>query len=158
MITTILIILFLLQVMSFYFIALLNAKISKFSKMEEKQQQVLIDIEDSFSAYIAEITDENNRLLKELQNTEVPRTSPTKVLEKPSIKEATAFEPQTSFVSKQIAASSYLKTAQATTKKVPETVREKVLFHYEEGKNPDEIAKMLQIWKTEVELFLKFND
>lgn len=158
MITTILIILFLLQVMSFYFIALLNAKISKFSKMEEKQQQVLIDIEDSFSAYIAEITDENNRLLKELQNTEVPRTTPTKVLEKPSIKEATAFEPHTSFVSKQIAASSYLKTAQATTKKVPETVREKVLFHYEEGKNPDEIAKMLQIGKTEVELFLKFND
>lgn len=158
MITTILIILFLLQVISFYFIALLNAKISRFNNMEQKQQQVIIDIEDSFSAYIAEITDENNRLLQELQNTNVPKTVLPRVSEKPPIKEATTFEPPTSLVSKQIAASSYLKTAQATTKKVPETVREKVLFHFEEGRSPEEIAKMLQIGKTEVELFLKFND
>ncbi|QUG41111.1 hypothetical protein KD050_17765 [Psychrobacillus sp. INOP01] len=158
MITTILIILFLLQVISFYFIALLNAKISRFNNMEQKQQQVLIDIEDSFSAYIAEITDENNRLLQELQNTDVPKTTDPEVSEKPFIKAATTFEPPISFVSKQIAASSYLKSVQTTTKKVPETVREKVLFHHEEGKNSDEIAKMLQIGKTEVELFLKFND
>lgn len=158
MITTILIILFLLQVISFYFIALLNAKISKFNEMEQKQQQVLTDIEDSFSAYIAEITDENNRLLQELKNTEVPKKAVPKTSEKSSIKETAAFELPTSFVSKQIAASSYLKTAQTTIKKVPETVREKVIFHHEEGKNPDEIAKMLQIGKTEVELYLKFNN
>ncbi|MEK3978052.1 hypothetical protein MKY37_03075 [Psychrobacillus sp. FSL K6-2836] len=158
MITTILIILFLMQVISFYFIALLNAKISRFNNMEQKQQQVLSDIEDSFSAYIAEITDENNRLLQELNNTEVLKTTNLENSEKPFMKEATLFEPPISLVSKQIAASSYMKTAQTTAKKVPETVREKVLFHYEEGKNADEIAKMLQIGKTEVELFLKFND
>ncbi|SDM56115.1 hypothetical protein SAMN05518871_101540 [Psychrobacillus sp. OK028] len=158
MITTFLIILFLMQVLSFYFIALLNAKISRFDNMEQKQQQVLIDIENSFSAYIAEITDENNRLIQELKNTEVPKTVLLKNQVKPSEKEAEAFEPPFSFVSKQIAASSYLKTAQSTTKKVPETVREKVIFHFEEGKTSDEIAKMLQIGKTEVELFLKFND
>ncbi|WP_419961651.1 DUF6115 domain-containing protein [Psychrobacillus sp. BM2] len=158
MITTIIIILFLLQVISFYFIALLNAKISRFNNMEQKQQQVLNDMEDSFSAYIAEIRDENNRLLKELQNTDAPKTTNLEILEKPSIKEASTFEAPISFVSKQIAASSYLKTAQTTTKKVPKTVKEKVLFHYEQGKTTDEIAKMLQIGKTEVELFLKFND
>ena len=158
MITTILIILFLLQVISFYFIALLNAKISSFNNMEQKQQQVLIDMEDSFSAYIAEITDENNRLIQELQNIEVPKTVQPKITEKPPIQEAKAFELPTSFVSKQIAASSYFKSAQTTTIKVPETVREKVLFHSEEGKTPEEIAKMLQIGKTEVELFLKFKD
>ena len=158
MITTILIILFLLQVISFYFIALLNAKISRFNEMEKKQQQVLIDIEDSFSAYIAEITDENNRLLQELQKTDLPKTTMPKILEKSPMKEATPFDPPTSFVSKQIAANCYLKTAQSTTKKVPETVREKVLFYYEEGKTPEEIAKMLQIGLTEVKLFLKFND
>ena len=158
MITTILIILFLMQVISFYFIALLNAKISRFNNMEQKQQQVLIDIEDSFSAYIAEITDENNRLLQELQNTQLPKVTSLETPEKTFKKEATTFEPPISFVSKQIAASSYLKTAQTTTKKVPKTIREKVLFHYEEGKTADEIAKMLQIGKTEVELFLKFND
>lgn len=158
MITTILIILFLLQVISFYFIALLNAKISRFNEMEQKQQQVLINIEDSFSAYIAEITDENNRLLQELQKPDFPKTTAPKILEKQPLKEVTPFDPPTSFVSKHIAANSYLKTAQTTTKKVPETVREKVFFYYEEGKTPEEIAKMLQIGMTEVKLFLKFND
>lgn len=158
MLTTLLIILFLMQVISFYFIALLNAKISKFNEMERKQQQVLLDIEDSFSAYIAEITDENNRLIQELQNTEVPHTTFSKIAEIPSTKEARVFEPPTSFVSKQVAASSYMKSAQTTAKRVPETMREKVLFHHEEGRDPDEIAKILQIGKTEVELFLKFKD
>ena len=158
MITTILIILFLLQIISFYFITLLNAKISRFNDMESKQQQVLLDIEDSFSAYIAEITDENNRLIQELKNTEFPKTALPRELEKTPQEETIAFELPTTFISKQIAASSYLKSAQTTAKKPPETVREKVLFHHEEGKNPDEIAKILQIGKTEVELFLKFKE
>lgn len=158
MITTILIILFLMQVISFYFIALLNAKISRFDNMEQNQQQILNDIENSFSAYIAEITDENNRLIQELKNTEVPKIVPSKNQVKPSEHETSILEPPVSFVSKQIAASSYMKTAQSTTKKVPATVREKVIFHFDEGKNPEEIAKLLQIGKTEVELFLKFND
>ena len=158
MITTIFIILFLLQILSFYFITLLNAKISRFNDMENKQQQVLLDIEDSFSAYIAEITDENNRLIQELKNTEAPKSALPKDLENSPKKETKAFELPPTFVSKQIAASSYLKFAQTTAKKPPETVREKVLFHHEEGKNPDEIAKILQIGKTEVELFLKFRD
>jgi len=158
MITTILIILFLMQILSFYFITLLNAKISKFNDMEREQQQMLLDIEDSFSAYIAEITDENNRLIQELNNTDIPKTTFSKIPGNSSINEATAFEPPISFVSKQLAASSYLKSAQTTVKKPPETVREKVLFHDKEGKNSDEIAKILQIGKTEVELFLKFRD
>lgn len=145
-------------VISFYFIALLNAKISRFNEMEQKQQQVIIDIEDSFSAYIAEIIDENNRLIQELKNTAAPKNALPKMQDNTSVKEAKTFEPPASSVSKYVAASSYMKSAQTTTKKVPETMREKVLFYDEEGKNPDEIAKILQVGKTEVELFLKFKD
>lgn len=158
MVTTILIILFLMQVISFYFIALLNVKISKFNNMEQKQQQALNEIENSLSAYIAEITDENNRLIQELQKTEVPKTVLPKTQVLTPETETKVFEPSISLVSKQLAASSYLKTAQNTAKKIPETMREKVIFHFDEGKTPDEIAKLLQIGKTEVELFLKFND
>ena len=43
-------------------------------------------------------------------------------------------------------------------KKYLVTIKEKVLYYNEEGKTVNEIAKLLQIGKTEVELFLKFND
>ena len=67
------------------------------------------------------------------------------------------FELPKTFVSKQLAANSYIKTASVTEKKVPVTIKEKVLYYDNEGKSIDEIAKMLQIGKTEVELFLKFK-
>ena len=37
-------------------------------------------------------------------------------------------------------------------------MKEKVLYHHDAGKSIEEIAKLLQIGKTEVELFLKFKD
>ncbi|QFF98559.1 hypothetical protein PB01_06800 [Psychrobacillus glaciei] len=155
MTSIILVILFLLQLFSFYWIALLNAKLNKFNDMEKKQEQVLAEIDDSFGAYIAEMKDENIRLLEELNRTEKSSgASPREVIEK----EALTFELPKTFVSKQIAANSYLKTAATTEKKIPITIKEKVLFYSEEGKNRDEIAKLLQIGKTEVELFLKFKD
>lgn len=159
MTTTILVLLFLLQVISFYFIALLNAKLTKFKDMEYKQEQVISEMEESFSAYLAEIKDENDRLLQELKSTETTvaatSTEPNRQL---ITKETVPFEVPRSFVSKQLAANSYIKTAEATEKKAPVTIKEKVLFYYNEGNSIDEIAKMLQIGKTEVELFLKFKE
>ncbi len=67
------------------------------------------------------------------------------------------FELPKTFVSKQRVANSYSKTATITEKKEPVTIKEKVFFYDNEGKSIDEIAKMLQIGKTEVELFLKFK-
>jgi biopolymer transport protein ExbB/TolQ len=151
----ILVILFLLQIVSFYLIALMFAKLNKFKDMEKKQEQVLKEIDDSFGAYIAEMKDENNRLIKELNKSEKSFIASTQE----EIKEETrSFELPKSFVSKQLAASSYLKTVATTEKKIPVTIKEKVLFYSGEGKDIDEIAKLLQIGKTEVELFLKFKD
>ncbi|WP_391121326.1 hypothetical protein [Psychrobacillus sp. L3] len=155
MTSIILVILFLLQLFSFYLIALLYAKLNKFNDMEKKQEQVLAEIDDSFVAYIAEMKDENTRLLQELNRTEKSSGAST---HEGIEKEARTFELPKSFVSKQLAANSYLKTAATTEKKIPITIKEKVLFYSEEGKNRDEIAKLLQIGKTEVELFLKFKD
>jgi len=159
MTSIILVILFLLQLISFYFIALLNAKLTKFNNMEYKQEQILAEIEDSFSAYIAEIKDENDRLLQELNTTNhIVAATTEHVKEKETEKEASpSFEIPKTFVSKQLAANSYIKTALVTEKKEPVTIKEKVLYYDNEGKSIDEIAKMLQIGKTEVELFLKFK-
>ncbi|MFJ5770001.1 DUF6115 domain-containing protein [Psychrobacillus sp. NPDC093180] len=159
MTSIILVILFLLQLISFYFIALLNAKLTKFNNMEQKQEQILAEIEDSFSAYIAEIKDENDRLLRELNHTDrVVAATTEQVEEKEDTIETTpVFEVPKAFVSKQLAANSYLKTASVIEKKEPVTIKEKVFFYADEGKSVDEIAQKLQIGKTEVELFLKFK-
>ena len=159
MTSTILVVLFLLQLISFYFITLLNAKITKFKELENKQELVLAEIEDAFSAYIAEMKDENDRLLQELNNTKhvVAATTTDTETKKDLVQEAPSFELPKTFVSKQLAANSYIKTASVTEKKVPVTIKEKVFYYDNEGKSIDEIAKMLQIGKTEVELFLKFK-
>lgn len=146
--------LFLLQLVSFYIIALLYSKINKINDIEKKQQQVLDEIDHSFGAYIAEMKEENNRLLQELKSTDLQAASAPKIIPK----ETTSFPVQKSYTSKQTAASNYLKMVAATEKKVPTTIKEKVLFYHEEEKSIGEIAKLLQIGKTEVELLLKFKD
>ncbi len=149
------ILLFILQIISFYFIALLNTKLSKFQQLERKQESVITEIENSFSAYIAEMKDENDRLLAELSKTDKQRSNSSQMQENLPIKVP---EFPKSFVSKQLAASTYSQTKQPPKKKEPETLQEKVIYYQEEGKSIEEIAKLLQIGKTEVELFLKFKD
>jgi hypothetical protein len=160
MTSIILVTLFLLQLVSFYLITLLFTKINRVKEIENKQEQLLVDMENSFGAYIAEIKDENNRLLQELKKTEINAAMQSEVVEQEKINsdEVPSFELPKSFVSKQVAASSYLKTAKINEKEVPITIKEKVLYYNQEGKTVNEIAKLLQIGITEVELFLKFND
>lgn len=165
MTTITLTVLFLLQIISFYFIALLNMKISKYKGMEDKQEQMIKEIENSFSAYIAEIKDENDRLLHELkeQNNYSSEKKEVISIAKKEISSASNEESQSliisrPLVSKQKAASSYVQSSNLPEKEIPITLKEKVLYYSEEGKNPTEIAKLLQIGKTEVELFLKFQD
>lgn len=165
MTSIILTVLFLLQIISFYFIALLNMKMSKYKRMEDKQEQMIKEIENSFSAYIAEIKDENDRLLHELkeQNNYSSEKKEVISIAKKEISSASNEESQSliisrPLVSKQKAASSYVQSSNLPEKEIPITLKEKVLYYSEEGKNPTEIAKLLQIGKTEVELFLKFQD
>ncbi|KQL35538.1 DUF6115 domain-containing protein [Psychrobacillus sp. FJAT-21963] len=161
MTSVILVILILLQLFSFYLIALLYAKFSSLKDIEKKHEQVLAEMDDSFGAYIAEIIDENNRLIQELNSSErtIATTSHEYAKNENSKKEfRVSNEIPKSYISKQLAANSYLKTAATTEIKEPVTIKEKVLFYADEGKSKDEIAKLLQIGKTEVELFLKFKD
>ncbi|WP_342566795.1 hypothetical protein MKY09_12565 [Psychrobacillus sp. FSL K6-4046] len=163
MTTIIIIALFLLQIISFYFIALLNMKLSKYKDLEDRQEQTMKEIEDSFSAYLADMKDENDRLLYELkENSFVPP-----IKEHASAKEEvsttikndidSSFVISRPLVSKHKVANSYVQAASLPEKKQPVTMKEKVLYYSEEGKSPIEIAKLLQIGKTEVELFLKFK-
>lgn len=67
--TTILIaVLFFLQLISFYFLIILNTKLAKFKDLEKKQERLMREMDDTISVYLAEMKDENDRLIKELQN------------------------------------------------------------------------------------------
>ncbi len=73
--TTILIaVLFVLQLLSFYFIIILNTKLAKFKDLENKQERLMREMDDTISLYLAEMKDENNRLIQELQA--VPKPEP----------------------------------------------------------------------------------
>lgn len=67
--TTILIaVLFFLQLISFYFLIILNTKFAKFKDLEKKQERLMREMDDTISVYLAEMKDENDRLIKELQS------------------------------------------------------------------------------------------
>ncbi len=66
--TTILIaVLFFLQILSFYFLIILNTKLAKFKDLEKKQERLMREMDDTISVYLADMKDENDRLIQELQ-------------------------------------------------------------------------------------------
>ena len=55
-----------MQLISFYFIILLNGKISKFKDLEVRQNQLIREMDDTISLYLVEMKEENNRFLSHL--------------------------------------------------------------------------------------------
>ncbi|MGE8034249.1 DUF6115 domain-containing protein [Lysinibacillus sp. NPDC093692] len=60
-------VLFILQLLSFYFLIILNTKLAKFKDLEKKQERLMREMDDTISVYLAEMKDENDRLIQELQ-------------------------------------------------------------------------------------------
>ncbi|KGA82828.1 hypothetical protein KQ41_10025 [Lysinibacillus fusiformis] len=78
--TTILIAgLFFLQLLTFYFLIILNTKLAKFKDLEKKQERLMSEMDDTISVYLTEMKDENDRLIKELQNVSSSDLAATRV-------------------------------------------------------------------------------
>ncbi|MGE7928539.1 hypothetical protein [Lysinibacillus xylanilyticus] len=60
-------VLFILQLLSFYFLIILNTKLAKFKDLEKKQERLMREMDDTISIYLADMKDENDRLIQELQ-------------------------------------------------------------------------------------------
>ena len=67
MTTIILVVLFISQLLTFYFLVILNSKLSKYKEIEKKQEAIIREMDDAISAYLLEVKDENDRLIKELK-------------------------------------------------------------------------------------------
>jgi hypothetical protein len=66
-------VLFIIQLIIIFCIVLLNSKISKFKQLEEKQNQLVREMDDALSAYILEIREENDRLVQQLQEASIQK-------------------------------------------------------------------------------------
>ncbi|KXH80006.1 hypothetical protein [Sporosarcina sp. HYO08] len=158
------ILLFVLQVIGFYVLALLYMKTSKMDLFEKRQQQVMEELNDTLIAYLAELKDENEKLIERLS----AKTASAKSSEvnekvaaiKESREEAIAAAPKKPI---HLALKSYQSTAnqQPQVKKTDEhnetDTLSQVLTLHKAGMSIEEIAKKLQKGQTEVELMLKFK-
>ena len=66
MTTIFLVFLFIIQIISFYFLALLYTKVTKFDDLEKKQRKLMAEMDNSIGAYLSELKDENERLIEQL--------------------------------------------------------------------------------------------
>ncbi len=160
--------LFIVQIISFYFLALMYTKVSKFDDLEKKQRKLMVEMDDSIGAYLSELKDENERLIERLTardresiDNKVTR-SVQAVKQEQVIKTDQA--PPPIRVSKpttpvNVALKSYnavTKARQGPTLEV-EDDRTQALKLFDAGQSVEEIAKALGKGKTEVELILKFR-
>lgn len=74
MTTILIVVLFVLQLLSFYAIVILNTKLAKFQDLEKKQERLMREMDDTISLYLTEMKDENNRLISELQTVPKPQS------------------------------------------------------------------------------------
>ena len=66
MVSIILVVLFISQLLSFFFIILLNSKLARFKDLEARQEQVIREMDDAIGVYLMEMKEENDRLIKEI--------------------------------------------------------------------------------------------
>lgn len=161
--------LFILQLVSFFLIAILYTRLTKLKDVENKHQVLMREMDDAVSAYLLEIKDENNRLLEELSRRSVSFDGIE--VQQDHNKDEVEFSPR-STVSKLAVAKLYKQTTNPkesenlskliTVKEEnlskPITLKEQVEELLNSGKSIEQIAKQLGKGKTEIELILKFHN
>ena len=159
--------LFILQIIGFYFLALLYTKVTKFDELEKKQQRLMQEMDDSLAAYLSEVKDENDKLIKKImsvQNEQQASAVKPAANQEPSSEQET---PPINISTPRIPVNLALKSYAATKPKpvVDEKIevklevddRTRAFELHDNGKSIEEIARALGKGRTEVELLLKFR-
>ncbi|QTD42302.1 DUF6115 domain-containing protein [Sporosarcina sp. Te-1] len=161
-----LIILFILQLIMFYFISLFYMRMAKLDRLEAKQQKLMTEMDDAIAAYLSELKDENDRLIRmlEMRVDEEKQPSSKDVLKEkaePVPAQSEVIQNQRPVVPVQVALQSYKNsnsTNPANVDLMPEDDdRTRAIRLQKEGWSVEEIARELGKGKTEIELILKFK-
>ncbi|WP_342512578.1 hypothetical protein MKY34_18465 [Sporosarcina sp. FSL K6-1522] len=172
MIWIFLVFLFTLQIIGFYFIALLYTKIAKFDELEKKQRKLMAEMDDSLVAYLSELKDENEWLIERLATREdKPIADKAPITKEPELAKLVVppnEQPSSMPITKpQIPINVALRSYGAANKpkEQPEVEadddddddRTRAFAMHDAGESIEEIAKKLRKGRTEVELLLKFR-
>ena len=169
MTTIFIFLLFITQVISFYFLAILYMKVLKYDDFEEKQKRLMEEMDDSLAAYLAEVKDENDKFIENLISTQGEKLSGDEVEEvesivspkSPSPEEAPLINITTPKIPMNQVLRSYGKMEYEPIEEVEVALeiddRTRAIELHNEGKSIEEIARMLEKGRTEVELILKFR-
>lgn len=167
--------LFILQLISIYFIMLLFMRVNQFKQLEQKQQRLMVEMEDAIAAYLVEVKEENERFIDELAS-DVERIRAQHASEEssePTAEQSSSLrvddEQQEKAATPPIARSRVIqsygqqtqpKSAIKETEETPiasiEQSNDAFTLHAA-GYSVEDIAKKLNKGKTEVELMLKFS-
>ncbi len=162
MITIFLVFLFIIQIISFYFLALLYTKVTKFDDLEKKQRKLMTEMDNSIGAYLSELKDENERLIEQLavrvQQPALPKTIVRAAQETAASEEIRpVIRASIPKMPVNLALKSYKAAGQGPEPVEAEDARTQVIRLYDAGQSIEEIAKQLSKGRTEIELILKFR-
>ncbi|MFN2746252.1 DUF6115 domain-containing protein [Bacillus sp. z60-18] len=148
-----------------YFVIILNARVSAFKAAEMEQKQLLEETENTLTAFLMELKDENERLVRTLEKDDeigIQKAEPQ--AEAPA--EAAAGIPETEEdASLPLHIESMIGEVERKEDELNQeeyedsaaSFEKQALALHDEGLSPEEIARQLKSGKTEVELFLKFR-
>lgn len=161
-----LVVLFITQVISFYFIALLYMKLSKFDDLEKKQNKLMKEMDDAIAVYLTEIKDDNEQLIEQLtakveekRRLDIPEEPVKQPRQLPEEEQAPVRMTAPQSTMRHHARQSYAAAVQKNIvqEEVAVDDRTRAIHMSAEGYSIEEIARKLGKGKTEVELILKFK-
>jgi hypothetical protein len=154
MIAFLLVISFILHALSLFVIILLYLQLSKVKETEKRQQQMAEEMEQTFSAYLLEWKEENERFLKELS---VMLTNRTGADGKQPLSKVNATSTKEEALPNYFPNIDDVKDIVDIRHQAMPSLVEEAWQLFEQGKTIEEIAKILKKGKTEIELLLKFR-
>ncbi|MBU8682374.1 MULTISPECIES: DUF6115 domain-containing protein [Bacillus] len=146
-----------------YFVIILNTRLSAFKAAEKEQKQLLEETENTLTAFLMELKDENEKLVQEIranaeEKPQRPQTQPDIPAQPPVLPEADESRDLPLHIEAMI--NEVEQEEDELNQKEQEasiSYEEEALALYEKGLSPEEIARQLKSGKTEIELFLKFR-
>lgn len=181
MITFLLILSIILNMLAFLFIALLYVRQNRFIHIEKQQKQVMEQMEEVISTFIAEVKEENDQFIQKFKKIEEKKIKKQKEEKQSEIAYKQPSKKNKSNLSKALLNKQMVKAYQSTAKnkknpkddieknlleliepdaieeKKEQTLLDQAVDLQKQGKKAEEIAKILNKGKTEIELLLKFR-
>lgn len=181
LITFLLILSITLNMLAFFFIVLLYIRQNRFVHIEKQQRQVTEQMEEVISAFIAEVKEENDQFIAKFQKIEEQQAKANQIEKQKGISYQMPSEKNRGNIPKALLNKQMVRAYQSTakTKQQPEeeitenlldvveaaeakeekekTLLDQAVELQKQGKKLEEIAKILNKGKTEIELLLKFG-